>query len=211
MKRQMYVAILLVVLFTTATIMAGVDPEPPDAVSTISASAQNGPIFVRTYTGRIKIDDYSDVIKIKDSSGCVVKTIPAKYDITHSVNAKGKISGARWWVIVKVTTTASASGGTLTSPYDEKTETIEPIFWLPRKINVSEDHTSKWQTSSQGCYTFTSTGTGQAKYSAGKLEIGGDWGSIGGENGLGVLTASWTNGTDETTVDVSEITIIHRY
>lgn len=201
----MYVAILLVALFITATIMAGVDPEPPDAVSTISASAQNGPI---TYKGKKIAEDYSNVIKIQNSSGCVIKIIPAKYDIHHSVNVKGKVSGGRYWVIVKVTTTAAASGGTLTSPYDENTATISPFFYLPRKIDVSEDHTSKWETSSKGCYTFTSTGTGQAKYSSGKLEIGGDWGSIGGDTGLGVLTASWTNGTDSTTVDVGENIVV---
>ena len=194
MKRQINVAILLTVLITTATIMAGVNPEPPDAASDINASVVDGPVTIR---GNAYDTPYSHVWTVY-ASDWTVTTIPAKYNIGHSVNVKGEISGARYWALVRITTTVAASGGNLTSPRDSNTATISPIFGFSRKINVSDDHISRWQTTSKGNFTFTSTATGECKYSQGKLKL---W-SVEGSDPFGVSSESWTNGTDSTTIDV---------
>ena len=195
MKREIFLATFLILIFTAVTIMAGIDPEPPDVDESVSVKVKKGKVYPKEPHKPFK-HTFDKVLTLKYSTGCDT-VIAAEYYITHKVTAKGKISpGYRGVVTVKTSVEVVDSNGTKQGGNDDTNIVgVASIWRLWRTpFTVSEDHKYTFTTSSAGNYTAKGTGTGSAKWVHKKYD------DLEGNT-------SWNDGTDQAGITVGSKTI----
>lgn len=159
MNRKLHVALLLLILFSTATVLAGMFSLGDLSVS-VSASAVCGTI--PTSEGNVP-HYYNNVTTITDSSGNT-HTLEARYQIswetsgsyTTSKKATIRLSGH----VYVIDSNGCKSGAGDTYSYDEDVK--GGWFGGERTDSVSTSDSFLWTTTTSGCYTARIDGEGEA-------------------------------------------------
>ena len=174
MKYQKHIAILLLLLFTAASVMAGFNRGTLSV--SVSASAKCGDIEVTLYTYEgtnptkhtFTDHDYSKVTYVTPSHGCNY-TVDAEYSIFYTVKAEGDTDTL---AVIKITgdsavldSNGNGVGNTGKGFSIDRTARAWPdlFFHFQRSFTVSEKETYDWKTKKPGDYKAAVYGSGSAQ------------------------------------------------
>lgn len=160
MKRQMYTAVLLLVLLTAATVIAG-NFELGSLNTSVSASAVCGELTLADGT---KIPHYfNNVTKVTNSDGCTY-TVCARYTISwtseahYTTSKKANIKQSGHVYVVDSNLQKSGAG----HPYSFDKDVKGGWFGAEKTDSVFRSGSFEWSTCSSGCYTARNDGEGSA-------------------------------------------------
>ncbi len=203
MKRQVYIAIFLAILFVTAVIAVddNVDTSYDEVVvNSVSAEAKSG--YDDLGTGGIIYRSYANTLHIIWTSG-YEGWLPAEYKMKISVSEHS--SGIDWRHIT-LAARGTVSGGyptTLDKKYSTKEigSAAEEIAYITISETTSKEFSWDWSTNSSGEYTVTGYGSGSFHEPA--FSIGG----VPTSGATGCDFAETKGSTTTFTVDTDELVV----
>lgn len=195
MKRQTFFVTFLILIFTSATIIAGMTPYPEDADESVSIKVRKGKIYPRKPHKPFK-HTFDKVLTLRYSTGCNT-VIAAEYYITHQVKIKGVIHGGYEGVIsiqtaLEILDANGNSAGGETKGFQNLA--VRPILGVNTVFRKNRKNKYTWTTTSAGNYTVKGTGSGSGKWAHKKVE---------GLSG----SASWNDDVVESGITVGRRTI----
>ncbi len=204
MKRQVYVAIFLVIFFVTAVI-AGQTDYGAVGVGSASAEAQSG--YDDLGSGGILYRSYANTLHIIWTSG-FEGWLPAEYKI--KISASQNSSGTDWRKITLKArgTVSGGSSTTLNTQFSTKdvSNAAAEVAGISIDETVSAEFSWDWSTNSDGEYTVTGYGGGSWNEPAFNIDAQGQ--VLGFGIGGGIPFSSEASGCfDETDGSTTTFTV----